>query len=447
MKRILCIFMALAMSLAMVSCSRQNSMPDPGDTGITAVEQTQDPEQGDADTPSGDGKGPIQPPMNGTDDTGDPTDQPSLEVRINWLKGYQEHGPRKGKIEVVMGSMKGRPLTYHLKTEIGQFARWKDKKFVELGSSCVLEDLSDLYIIESPDQFFLGSREGLFAVDVYDGEKLVTTCSRSIYYSDDARVFYTLMDDGIPAIPNPAENGYAFFSIIGLEEKDLSTSALLSRFGDLYTVKQTPYKTLYIYDFGLILCEKEKGKVSSICLGDFEYYPSKNEKKQGDILEEDGPETAILYKYGILNGIYIENRAKDTYLNAMPEMWDVGEWELVDLSGDGRDEIYISCPNEQKLYTVKEGKLVEPFLPLHIHEQTGRISWSLEGKELTVSIDESIRASCTLPDRLSPEDPENNRFKLVNRVAACRMARAKGYPAYHYNPKESWRILLRTACI
>ncbi len=61
MKRILCIFMALAMSLAMVSCSRQNSMPDPGDTGITAVEQTQDPEQGDADTPSGDGKGPIQP--------------------------------------------------------------------------------------------------------------------------------------------------------------------------------------------------------------------------------------------------------------------------------------------------------------------------------------------------------------------------------------------------
>lgn len=237
------------------------------------------------------------------------------------------------------------------------------------------------------------------------------TCLRKIHYSHLANAFYTYSKDGIPEIPSPKENQYAFFSLMRLD--DISLDALLSRFGDRYTTRKNNGEDLYVYDFGLVIRTAGDGKVTTVYLGDDSFSPAGHMKKKADLLEDEGEETAVLYAWNIYYGLYIENGKKGSYVNAILDFMNVHEWELADLAGDGRPEIYIAGNGAgvsfQKLYTLKNGRLVELFNSMNEMEHTGRVSCDLKGKELTVTVkgygtDKDMKMSCILPDRLFPKE-------------------------------------------
>ncbi|NLW02558.1 MAG: hypothetical protein GX027_04750 [Clostridiaceae bacterium] len=340
--------------------------------------------------------------------TAEPSEESSgnLEIRINWLEGYNDFGPRTGRIELIRSPGDKGQVSYRLETEIGTIVRYRGDAITDLGTSCELTDLKGLYITENPGQEFRHNADGAFRVSAYVDGKLVGTHTQRIYYSHFAKAYYTLIANGIPAIPSPLENRYAFFSLLRLD--DMSLDALLSRFGNRYTKEEYYGETLYIYDYGLVLSQKGDGNVSRIYLGDECFAPGGNMVRKADLMEDGGLETAVLYEWNGYYGLYVGNESTGAYVNEMLGFTQVYEWELADLAGDSRPEIYISGSGYSEefrcLFTVKNGKLEKLFSPLDEMGQHSRITCELKGKQLTVAIaGETGKMSCTLPDRLFPE--------------------------------------------
>jgi hypothetical protein len=175
----------------------------------------------------------------------------------------------------------------------------------------------------------------------------------------------------------------AIESILPIEDNSLET--LLEYYGDNYIVRQETDYTKYIYESGQVLAEHEKGRVSSIKIGDNHYMPWDYKRAAGSFTAANTDETAYLCEIGLWNRLLfiVDNVTGEIILSEkLPGYYEIHDFTTADITGDGKKEIYVSGTRGTKfglLYGIEKGEFVRIYDYILNAGFINNISYQLSG--------------------------------------------------------------------
>lgn len=321
-------------------------------------------------------------------------------IFFDWIEGYNALGPKYAKIEFKDSAIK-KNEEIRLATDIGIFVRKDPNGVSEIGREYSGTSMDGIFWTENREDPHY-KRKGYCTFSIVSQQNDATLASWDCVILKDALdIYFTLHENKMPAIVNPAGNAYVYEDVLLLQEYTLNT--LLEKYGDDFAVKEYGYGNEYIYKTGLLIETRENGSVAAISFGNYSFYPEGIKKLTCNFTDHTGNETLIVYEANFSHYLAVADE-KNLLLHNFRLPFDaIKNFSIYDLNGDTLAELYIQGDFRTEMYVYEKGGLKS----FYGEEETGKylelVKSEIIGNKLDISVDAgklNVKGTSFLPDRV-----------------------------------------------